>query len=263
MIDHVHLLVSSDSIDSISAFVRHYTSLFVLESNHDVGRKGPLFYKSFGSAPKKGSKRIRSAIVYLGNNPVEKKLCDKAECYQWNFLAYLDDKAPFSEQVTNNKMSLSLRKAISEVRSTVMRNKYLTYTQLRRMLGSVSRSDRDRLVDYIISRYYPFNRDVLLSFYEGVNEMFLAMNSTTGSEYDIKETYYSTSDTAYREMTEVIKNDLQIVPVKRITVLPVEQKILIARMLKNKTSASTKQILKFLHLVEKERNALSDSGLEA
>ena len=71
MIDHVHILLLSDSLEVISAFIRHYTSLFVKGYNVGVGRHGPLFHKSFGSAPKKGSKKIRSAIVYIGNNPVE------------------------------------------------------------------------------------------------------------------------------------------------------------------------------------------------
>lgn len=72
MRNHLHLLVAAGNLEDISAFVRHYTSLFVLMGNHDIGRKGPLFHKSFGSAPKKGGKMIRSAIVYIGNNPVEK-----------------------------------------------------------------------------------------------------------------------------------------------------------------------------------------------
>ena len=53
MRNHVHLLLAAERLEDISAFVRHYTSLFVTESNHDIGRRGPLFHKSFGSAPKK------------------------------------------------------------------------------------------------------------------------------------------------------------------------------------------------------------------
>ena len=88
MIDHIHILLSSMSLDVISRFVMHYTSMFVREYNSDVGRKGPLFHKSFGSAPKRGSKSIRSTIVYIGNNPVEKNLCTSPELYFWNFLEF-------------------------------------------------------------------------------------------------------------------------------------------------------------------------------
>ena len=88
MIDHIHVLMSSMSLDEISRFVMHYTSMFVREYNSEVGRKGPLFHKSFGSAPKRGSKTIRTTIVYIGNNPVEKNLCTSPELYFWNFLEF-------------------------------------------------------------------------------------------------------------------------------------------------------------------------------
>ena len=92
MPNHVHSLLSSDSLKNISNFIMRYTSLFVREYNRDLGRKGQLFHKSFGSAPKKGGKSIRSTIVYIGNNPVEKALSSVAEGYKWNFLSYIKRK---------------------------------------------------------------------------------------------------------------------------------------------------------------------------
>ena len=67
MRNHVHLLIAADNLDDISSFVRHYTSLFVTEFNRDIGRTGPLFHKSFGSAPKRGSKSIRYEYDEAGN----------------------------------------------------------------------------------------------------------------------------------------------------------------------------------------------------
>ena len=218
MVDHVHLLLSASSIDEISAFVRHYTSVFVLESNHDIGRKGPLFHKSYGSAPKKGSKKIRSAIVYIGNNPVEKNLCVRAEQYRWNFLAYLNNDTPFSKPVSYIDRSFSLNKAMKEVRTMVKLNRYLTHGQVRRLLGGQSEKDRGFLVDYIISKYYPFHKESLLSYYESVDEMFHAMRSTAGAEHDLEEVYYSGSDEVYRCMINVIRCEFQIYPVRSVVV---------------------------------------------
>ena len=248
MIDHVHLLLSASSIDKISAFVRHYTSVYVLESNHDIGRKGPLFHKSYGSAPKKGSKKIRSAIVYIGNNPVEKNLCVRAEQYRWNFLAYLNNDTPFSKPVSYMDRSFSLNKAMKEVRNMVKLNRYLTHSQVRRLLEGQSEIDRSFLVDYIISKYYPFHKESLLSYYESVDEMFHAMKSTAGAEHDLEEVYYSGSDEVYRGMINVIRREFQIFPIRSVVALPMEQKIVIARTLQKKTSASKRQIAKFLHI---------------
>ncbi len=248
MVDHVHLLISSESLEDMSAFVRHYTSLYVLESNSDIGRKGPLFHKSFGSAPKVGSKKIRSAVVYVGNNPVEKKLCRRAEQYRWNFLAYMDNQAPFSNFISYDARSGALRQALKEVRGMAAANKYLSHTQVRRLLGKLNGNDRDFLVDYIISRFYPFDNEALLSYYESKDEMLHAMSSTAGSEYDIKETFHSGSDAVYWDMADVVRREFRIVPVRQVVVLPVERKRVIAGMLKSKTSATKVQIAKFLHM---------------
>ena len=57
MIDHVHMLAESESLEVLADFVRDYTSIFAKEYNLSVGRSGRLFAKSFGSAPKKGEKK--------------------------------------------------------------------------------------------------------------------------------------------------------------------------------------------------------------
>lgn len=248
MVDHVHLLLLSEALDDISAFVRHYTSVFVMESNQDIGRSGPLFHKSFGSAPKKGSKKIRSAIVYVGNNPVEKKLCARAEEYRWNFLAYLNNDFPFSKPIPYEKRSRSLQRAMKEVNSMIASNRYLAYTQVRRLFGSLCENDRNFLTDYIITRYYPLDKQSLLSFYDGADEMFHAMRSSAGSDFDIKEVYYSGSDNVYRDMIDVVRRDCQVVPVRSVVVLPLEQKLAVAQMLQKKTNASKTQLAKFLHI---------------
>lgn len=248
MVDHVYLLMVAESVDDLSSFVRHYTSVFVMESNQDIGRKGPLFHKSFGSAPKKGSKKIRSAIVYVGNNPVEKKLCVRAEEYRWNFLAYLNDDFPFSKPIPYEKRSRSLRRATKEVNNMKASNRYLTYAQVRRLLGGLSENERDFLTDYIITRYYSFDKQILLSFYDGVDELFHAMRASAGSDFDIKEVYYSGSDSLYMDMIDVVRRDCQIVPARSVVVLPLEQKMVVAQMLQKKTNASKIQLGKFLHI---------------
>ena len=64
MIDHIHLLCYARSLSDMSRFISAYTSRFVKEFNSRIGRTGKLFVKEYGSAIKKESKRIRSAIRY-------------------------------------------------------------------------------------------------------------------------------------------------------------------------------------------------------
>lgn len=248
MIDHIHVLLSAESLEQISSFVRHYSSQYALEYNHSLGRHGPLFHKSFGSAPKKGGKKIRSTIVYIGNNPVEKLLCGNAPEYRWDFLAYICNANPFSKAVPMNLCSNRLRKVMQEARSSRRKNEYLTYAQLGRMFARLDNDEKEFLTDYIIRQYWPFDTKTLLSFYESCEDMFHAMKSTSGADHDIREMYHPEPDSVYRDMIRVVRNECQIVPVRRVTVLPPAMKLEIAQQLRQKTSASMRQIEKFLCL---------------
>lgn len=248
MRNHVHLLVAADSLDDISAFVRHYTSLFVMESNRDIGRTGPLFHKSFGSAPKSGGKKIRSAIVYIGNNPVEKAMCLEARLYRWNLLAYLRSKTPFSMAVPLKNSSYRYQMAVAEVKDMIRGNRYLSYSQVRRLLYSVHSDERERLIDFMVSSYPVLDGEVLLSYYNSLDEMFYAMKSTSGSEYDIKELYDSGSDAVYDEIVRFVVEQLGIVPARSVIAMSVDRKIQIATALRKHTSATMVQISRFLHM---------------
>lgn len=257
MIDHIHVLLSSESMKEISSFVRHYTSLFVRVYNDAIGRKGPLFYKSFGSAPKKGSKKIRSTIVYIGNNPVEKSLSSSAEKYRWNFLAYIGNARPFSEHKVLSECSVRLRNAMKEVKKSSDAGNFLSYAQARRMLRKLSASEREILTDYVITAYYPFDDELLLSFYESKEDMVHAMKSTAGSDYDIKEMYNSGTDLIYQDMLEVVE-DLRVSPLRTVTAMPADMKFELAGHLKSRTNASDVQISKFLHMkIRRTRDAQS------
>jgi len=72
MIDHIHMLAISRSRAVLSNFVSYISSVFVREYNSSIGRQGPLFEERFGSAPKMDKKKLISAIIYLGNNPVRR-----------------------------------------------------------------------------------------------------------------------------------------------------------------------------------------------
>ena len=248
MIDHIHVLISSGSMSEVSAFIRHYTSLFVHLYNQDVGRKGPLFHKSFGSAPKKGSKKIRSTIVYIGNNPVEKNLCAEAPSYRWNFLAYCQNDFPYSEYIQSSKCPPRIRAILKEVRDMYAKNSYLSYAQLRRMFDRLSTREVEYVTDYIIKTYYPFDSEMLLSFYDSYEDMINAMRSTAGSDHDIKEKYYAGSDCVYREMLKVIRDEMCLCPARKVIVLNKDLKFDAALLLQKKTFATSMQISKFLHM---------------
>lgn len=250
MPNHTHVLLFSDAQEELSGFIRRYTSVFVREYNDDIGRKGALFHKSFGSAPKKGGKSIRSTIVYIGNNPVEKELTLTAEKYKWNFLAYIK-RVLSGQTVPLRKLSHKLQKAFKYVNRAHEGSRYLTYEQLRRLMKDFDAYEREMLTDHIIMTYFPFDIEALMSFYPSYEDMIVAMHSTSGKEYDIKEMYTPEPDTVYRKMIKVLKDNGIVEAdgqVRKITVLPADDKYKIAHLLKEKTGAHINQICGFLHL---------------
>lgn len=249
MIDHIHILMEAPSREIMAAFIRDYSSVFVHEYNESVGRSGQMLYKSFGSAPKKGEKKTRSAIIYIGNNPVEKKLCRYAEDFRWNFLKYMVDSSPFSKKASMTESSRPLRRCMGIVKSASKSGRYLNYKRLRDMFGTLSgQDDKECLTDFIIMSYFPFDKDRLLSYYEDWNQMVDAMHSTAGSEHDIKEAFSYGSDQIYHDMIRYMADKKTVGPIRGITTLPFEQKMYLFNELRIHVGASPYEIRKFLHL---------------
>ena len=247
MIDHIHILASAENLSQISQFISAYTSIFVKEFNEVTGRKGPLFEAKYGSALKLELKRIRSAIAYLLNNPVEKKLCTKAQDYKWNFLKYLD---PNKKRQIGSKRNLSrpLQRALTIVDDTYKKNKYLRYQLLTNLLKQLNPTEKELLSDYIITIYLPIDKKIAQKFFKSYDDMVLAVNSNTGTEYEITEAHFSKSDIQYREILQYLKT-LNITDAKSLISATDERKVKLASQLKRFTSATTIQIKKFLHIV--------------
>ncbi|MBR5300572.1 MAG: transposase, partial [Bacteroidales bacterium] len=174
MIDHIHSLFTAPDRMIMSRFISHVTLVFVKEYNAGHKRTGPLFEGRFGSSVKKGMKLLRTAISYLYNNPVEKRLCNRAQDYRWNFLAYADSKNPFSQKITIRDAPYSLKRIFKEIDYEAGRNRHLSYPQLRRMMAKLTNTEKDILTDYIISAYNPFSYEQLISFYGSYETMLTA-----------------------------------------------------------------------------------------
>ncbi len=248
MYNHFHTLIHASTSKVRSLFIGTLTSTFAMAFNRDTGRKGPLFEKAYGSAPKSVEKKIRTSIAYNFNNSVEKGLFVRAEDDRWNFLAYIESDHPFSKPIIMGKVSNTFRRRLKEVDAHVRDHDYLGYPTLRRLFRDLSTEEREQLVDYIISKYFPFDRGTLLGFYKNYDSMVLAINSNTGSEYEIKEEYRPETDCAYTQMLDVVAySSFAANPHSIVSALP-EKKQQIALQLKRLTSAKDYQIERLLHL---------------
>jgi REP element-mobilizing transposase RayT len=256
MIDHTHLLASCSSLGQLSGFISAYTSRFVREFNQFTGRKGPLFKKAYGSAVKMESKKIRSAIAYLFNNPVEKKICTAAEDYKWSYLTLYDpERKPIDIAAGCSK---NLRRAIKRITGCFNNGNYIGYEFLGKLFNDLNSEEKKTVVEYIMELYFPFAVKETLDYYKSYEDMITAINSNTGSEYEIKEKHYGKTDVPYREIIACLK-EMGISDVRSVITMNIFQKHGLGAHLKKQTSASYTQIRKFLQIPFKDAKDNKDN----
>lgn len=246
MVDHIHILASAEYLDQISGFISASSSIYIKDFNSSIGRKGSLFEPEYGSALKIEMKKIRSAVAYLFNNPVEKLLCRLAEGYRWNFLQYYDPERKISIP-KRKSLSRPMQRALKIIDNAHRKNEYLKHALLINIMRPLDKKETEMLTDYIITLYFPFIKTMPQKFFRSYNDMVIAVNSNTGSEYDIDEKHYCKTDVPYRAMTQYLKKH-GIADAKSLITESEEVKRQYYRMLREETSATPVQIRKFLHI---------------
>lgn len=249
MFDHVHFLIKALDRKAYTQFIGVTTLTFVLAYNRDSGRKGPLFEKAYGNGPKRKDKDVRTCIAYDYNNSVEKKLFARAEQDRWNFLAYIDNPHPFSAPIDKKKASKKLLLSMEAVTRYQKRNEYLDYPVVRKLFEGLNVDEREQLLDFIISLYLPIDRDALLEYYKSYEDMVISINSNTGSEYDVKETFDPESHQDFARMLEITQRSSFASDVRSIILAPAALKWQIANKLMGLTGGSLNHVKRFLHLV--------------
>lgn len=249
MPDHIHHSTTTHTKEQLSAFARDYSAVFAREYNSAFGRKGPVFKVPFQFAPKRGDKSIRTNLLYLDNNPVERKLVTQAESYRWNFLAYGGSTHPFSEAIVLRHASMPLRRALQRVDGEHRQNRYLSYRLLRNLFDSLPEDkERNQLTDYIINKYSVIDHAASFRYFGGFEQEVQAAHFTTGSEYDINEGFIGKSDRYYSLFSRILRQDAGLTDIHAPLTAPDAQKWEWFNLLQRKTDAPVKQIAAYLHL---------------
>jgi Transposase and inactivated derivatives len=194
MPDHVHDSVRAKSKAGLGNFKREVNTFFSRQWNGRCRTKGHVLRGRYGWAQKFGDKKGRTNLVYVGNNPVERRLVGKAEEYRWNFLAYASSDHPFSEKLVFRDARWPLQKAVKEVKAQFKVGKPLNYAQLDRLFKPLTRQEGLQLTDFIITTYNCIDYEAAIRFFDTGEDMITSMHATTGSEYDINEVFTLPTD---------------------------------------------------------------------
>lgn len=249
MPDHIHHSTVPMRKKDLSSFVQDYSSQFVCEFNRICRREGSLFQRPFGSAPKVGAKKGRTNLIYVWNNPVERQLCEKAEAYRWNFLAYAGSTHPFSEKLVLSHSSKAMRRAVAEVKAQFHAGHALTYHRLQCLFHVLDKKEKAQLVDFIISTYNVIDYDEAFRYFDGASDALAAAHASTGSEHDLNEVFVGKSDAVYTRLTRVIMREVRPDDIHGILSGSPEERFRLLKLLRSKTDVPTEQIAKYLHLV--------------
>ena len=216
MFTHTHDLCAPVDPAQIARYEQDVNSIFTREFNRETGRRGQLFRKPFGSAAERSDKDKRSALVYILNNPVEKRLCRCAVEDRWTFLAYYEREYPFSSKPVLKKCRWVLRDAIRMVDQEYRAGRYLKYALLHRLFGSWE-------------------------------QMTVAADASKGKEYHVGEVFDPYSDIPYREMISIASRSGLLASGLPLLRLEKARRDKLADYLHQHTRASDTQIAKFLH----------------
>ena len=253
MPDHLHSLLRTSSERKFTLFNDSSFRSFAREYNKSTGRSGRLFESPPGFAAKKTPKATRTCIAYILNNQVEKRIAKNAQSARWNFLAYYKSSHPFSDPLRLDRASAPMRRAVGTVK--YMRSKKLPigYIIMNRLFNKLRNKEKQQLTDFIITEYNCIDYEEMISYYGSYDTLVTAVNSNTGSEYDIQEVFDTSSDAEYAALSAYVVKHLGLENVKKVASLDADSKLDLAKKMVQIPGVKAKHIAKFLHMDLKTR----------
>ncbi len=253
MYNHIHVLIEAGNHEIVARFVQEFCSKFSRAYNARHHLTGRLF-STFGLSNKRGDKQIRTSLAYLYNNPVEDRICKRAEEWHWNFLAYAGTDHPYSEKLVLREASVGMRKAVAKVRMLHTHERPLTYKVLDDLFKSLNINEKKQLVDFIVREYSVIDFKSTISYYGSYRNMLTAFSSNTGSEYDIREPHDPYSGAAYRNMSRHLVADGRFSGIEDVLRLQAEERIAYLNELVCRCEVSIEHARKFLRIEAVENN---------
>lgn len=250
MPDHIHFLVVAESHLQLATFVDVYSSLFAREFNISLGRFCHVFRSPYGMANKPKEKAQRTSVIYVLNNPVEKKLTRRMERWRWNFFEYSSSANPFSEPLVVSKASNKLRRSLKMAKYMASSGTYLSASKLDSLFGCLDARETEQLVDYVVTAYNVIDYDFLYSLFPSLEALRLAAHSSTGSEYDLHEDFDPSSDAAYAKIACFVSERKPLRNARDVVTLPADDKMLLMNELFALGVATARQLRKYFQFDE-------------
>lgn len=162
-------------------------------------------------------------------------------------MAYAVEKAPFSEKLRMDYARWELRKALKIVKDSSQQGIPLEYMQLEKATKELSARELQQFIDYTVKQYECIDYRALIKYYGSYGDLVTAVNSNTGSEYDMMEDTYAKDHRIYQKMIDTLCNGKGR-SMRDILGYPYEVRCRLARNLQWEHRASRKEVAKLLRL---------------
>ena len=248
MFNHTHSLTKARSYEAHYRFHQSVESQYAKEFNRASSRNGRVFKKPFGWAMKRSDAKVKDCLAYHANNPVVKKMCKRGVENQWTFLAYGASIHPFSKPIHLEHASASFRRGVRLVKFFHDRQRPLGYNMLNIIFRPLNQDEARQMTDFIIKTYCVIDFEAAAAYFGGYDRMIEAFDIISGSEYDITEDVGIEPDIAYLEMIKAVKQRGYDLEKKWFLSLEGDAKAEMVNHLLQTTSASPRQVARFLHL---------------
>ena len=93
MSNHLHLLIKFNQPKDLSMYMHKINTIYAIYYNKKHNRTGYVYKDRFHSQIIKDIKHLQNAIVYIHNNPVKAKICNKVDEYEFSsYLNFWEEK---------------------------------------------------------------------------------------------------------------------------------------------------------------------------
>lgn len=104
MNNHMHLLIRFKETKDLSSYMHKINTSYAIYYNKRHNRQGYVHKGRFYSQIIKNEKHLRNAIIYIHNNPVKAKICNKANEYEFSsYLSFWKDKKDDNMNIFDSK----------------------------------------------------------------------------------------------------------------------------------------------------------------
>lgn len=160
MDNHLHLIVKFKETKNLSNYMHKINTSYAIYYNKTHNRKGYVYKDRFHSQIIKNEKHLRNAIIYIHNNPVKAKICNKPNEYEFSSyvdfwkenkdkeMNIFDSKKQYEEMHCRNDIQLECSSNFEKISEEELKEILIKYLNKEHITIEELQKDKERLYEF-------------------------------------------------------------------------------------------------------------------